>query len=76
MYASYNVIPELIRGEVPFKGNSVSAHKVGTEYVVKSYYTTILRTRNGQVVEFNNEYYSRTTSRLQRIIKYIYKLDN
>ena len=69
-YANYNSIKELIRDRVSFRGNSVVAIKYSHKYEVYSYDTLILSISKDSTY-FNTKYYSRTTSRLQNIIKEI-----
>ena len=70
MYSKYSKIKEYIRDRVPFRGNSVYAILHGGEYEVYSYDTLIYKVGYGDEY-FNTKKYSRTTSRLQNIIKEI-----
>lgn len=49
----------------------------GTRYIIKSYETVILdlNTKTGELL-FNNCYYSRTTSKIQNMIKVAFNLIN
>lgn len=60
-------MPFLIKRGLPFRGNSVTAiYKCIGGYHIYSYDTLIYRQEDNY---FNNKYYSRTTSRIQNIIK-------
>lgn len=74
---NYTQIEQAIRNKQEFKGNSCRGYYEGEEYVVVSYNTAIARATSVRVVgaERNGELwlnprsYSKTTSRLQNIVK-------
>ena len=73
-YSSYTDIRAILESDnlEDFEGNSVRGMWTDnrTRYVVLSYTTIILEcNRHGEPVYFDNSYYSRTTSRLQGIIR-------
>lgn len=77
MYADYSEVERSIEALRPFKGNSCLGYfNEWGDYVVKSYNTVIYQynPNNGEWM-FDAEYYSRTTSRLQNIIKRARNLD-
>ena len=62
---------EMIENKKPYVYNSSLAVIKDDEYIIYSY-TTLMCVYNltdNKVTYFNNEYYSRTTSHLQNIIK-------
>ena len=71
MRATYRQIPDFIAGLTPFIGNSVTAYTKDGHYVVNSYNTIIaeIDTVSRKPVYFDTKYYSRTTSRLQNILR-------
>lgn len=71
MASNYREIPGLLRARAPFEGNSMSATVSPSGlYEVWSYATVIatLDTRSGQKA-FNDQKYSRTTSRHQNLVR-------
>lgn len=73
-YDNYNTIRDRIIESNIFNGNSATGTvmRAGTEltvYTVKSYDTVIYKEINGVPEYFNTNRYSRTTSRLQNIIR-------
>lgn len=76
--ATYREIPALLEQRKAFTGNSVEAVKLPGEYIVYSYGTVIYREHYGaniqQPVYFNSKYYSRTTSRLQNILRQVFNI--
>lgn len=73
-YSSYSKIRAILESDnlEDFDGNSSAGRwrYARTEYRVFSYNTAILRAnRHGEPTYFDNRYYSRTTSRLQGIIR-------
>lgn len=85
MYTPYRVIDIALRHQTPFTGNSVRAvHEINYcrhcdrnnhWYTVYSYRTIMY----AECVEchhywFNREHYSRTTSRIQHLIRFVYNL--
>ena len=73
MRATYGQIPNFIAELTPFVGNSVTAYtntKNG-RYIVNSYNTVIaeIDIASRKPVYFDAKYYSRTTSRLQNILR-------
>lgn len=75
MYDNYRTIVEFIKNKLSFEGNSVHAYYDGTKYIVKSYETIILEIDGNGKIDFNNKYYSVTTSKIQNIIIRAHKLD-
>lgn len=75
--ATYREIPALLKAHKTFEGNSVKAVKLPWAYVVYSYETIIYQEdyRAGfEPVYFNSKYYSRTTSKLQNILRQVFNL--
>ena len=77
--ATYREIPALLEQRKPFKGSSVTAlagkmPNNGSRYIVYSYGTILYEEENGRCVYFNSEYYSRTTSRLQNILRQVFNI--
>ena len=74
MYANYSDIPRLIENKEEFIGNSVRAvWDTDGNYRVYSYNTIMLIVGvDDNVLVWDGTYYSRTTSRLQNIIRGIY----
>ena len=73
-YSNYRDIQAILESKhlKDYDGNSSAGRWwfVKPEYVIFSYSTLILRTnRHGEPEYFDNRYYSRTTSRLQGIIR-------
>lgn len=70
-YANYRDIEQAISNLEEFRGSSARGEIDGNEYVIISYETEMARVRlsDGEVLTFNDKYYSSTTSRLQNIIK-------
>lgn len=66
-YTSYRDMAHAIANRQDFSGNSTRGMNAGTDYIVKSYETEILRITNVSVT-LDNSYYSVTTSKLQNII--------
>ena len=62
---------EMIEKKRPYIYNSSVAVIKGNEYIIYSYETLmcVYNLVENKVTYFNNEYYSRTTSHLQNIIK-------
>ena len=84
--ATYKEIPELLSNREPFRGNSVSAHYDGTEYQVMSYGTKIASIKSNVINTYyygltperwwiSPETYSKTTSRIQNIVREIDRLE-
>lgn len=71
-YTSYQDMPGLLSRRREFTGNSASArwNSQGC-YEVRSYSTVIATYRTGTGWNIPEEYYSRTTSRLQNIVRRI-----
>lgn len=70
MYATYREIPRLISCHEPFTGNSASARWTDSGvYEVISYSTVIATYTPGTGWNIPDEYHSRTTSRLQNIVR-------
>lgn len=68
-YSNYRQIENALIARDNFDGNSASAKWVGSEYRVISYSTLIARIGSGGEVWISPVRYSRTTSRLQNIVK-------
>lgn len=71
MQTIYRDMPRLLEARQEFDGNSVKAFwNVDTDnYEVYSYNTRIFLQSRGRVLtEFNNKYYSVTTSKLQNML--------
>ena len=70
---NYTQVERAIRNLENFEGNSCFGQWVGDVYLITSYRTTIGRVErfsNGVIVSnLNTDYYSKTTSRLQNIIR-------
>ena len=71
-YTPYHDMPRLLTRREPFKGNSASAswNSQGC-YEVRSYSTVIATYTPGTGWNIPEEYYSRTTSRLQNLVRRI-----
>jgi hypothetical protein len=66
---TYAVMLDKIRGRVAFTGNSAKGVSYSeNDYAVVSYDTVIGRYENG-VAWVSNEFYSKTTSRLQNLCR-------
>ena len=79
MKATYRDIPRLLEARQEFDVNSVKAFwNVNTNnYEVYSYNTRIFLQSRGRVLtEFNNKYYSVTTSKLQNMLIDVFKLND
>lgn len=73
-YTSYKDMEALIKNRVPFTGNSCRGEIDSSGvYVIYSYQTTIAHYIHKPYV--SPRYYSRTTSRLQNIIKRAWELN-
>ena len=75
-YTPYNDMPDLMRRRMSFTGNSVTAIREHNEYTILSYNMTIFiyDLRKKRVVYFDGRYYSVTTSRIQNLIRHIFKI--
>jgi IS30 family transposase len=75
---NYAQVEVAIRNLENFEGNSCFGQWLGDVYLITSYQTTIARVErftNGVVVSrLDSKYYSKTTSRLQNIIKKVWEL--
>ena len=71
----YKDIPKLISNREPFRGNSASAHYDGTEYQVISYNTKVASINWPERWWISPETYSKTTSRIQNIVREIDRVD-
>ena len=71
----YKDIPKLISNREPFRGNSVSAHYDGTEYQVRSYNTIVASINWPERWWINPNTYSKTTSRIQNIVRDIDRVE-
>ena len=76
-YTPYSAMQSKLEQLRDFTGNSASGMFTGTRYIIKSYETVILdlNTKTGELL-FNNCYYSRTTSKIQNMIKVAFNLIN
>lgn len=72
--ATYREIPALLEQRKPFDGNSCHAFKYDNCYEVWSYYTLILKEVDGEVMYFDSDHYSSTTSKLQNILRRVFNL--
>lgn len=78
--ATYREIPALLKSRQPFQGSSVTALK-GTmpdgssRYIVYSYKTIMYEEEAGKCVYFNSDFYSRTTSKLQNILRSVFEIN-
>ena len=71
-YTSYQDMPGLLSRRKPFTGNSASARWTDSEtYAVYSYSTVIATWTPETGWRVPEEYYSRTTTRLQNIVRRI-----
>lgn len=71
-YATYRDIPYLISYREPFTGNSASARWTSSGvYEVLSYSTTIATYTPGTGWNVPDKHYSRTTSRIQNLVRRI-----
>ncbi len=75
MYANYRTIPDLIINKQSFEGNSVTGYYENDIYKIKSYNTVMLEILPGGTIDFNNRFYSVTTSKLQNLIIRALELD-
>lgn len=77
MKATYKEIPMLLKNREPFRAGTVTALKSEywgkTRYTVYSYDTVIYEEFNGNCSYINKNYYSPTTSRIQNIIKQVFR---
>lgn len=73
--ATYREIPALLEQRKPFDGNSCHGFKYDNCYEVWSYHTLMLKEVNNEVVYFDSDYYSHTTSRLQNIIRQVFNVE-
>jgi hypothetical protein len=76
-YTPYRAMQSKLEQLRDFRGSSATAVFTGTRYIIKSYETVILdlNTKTGELL-FNNCYYSRTTSKIQNMIKVAFNLIN
>lgn len=72
-YASYETMSDFIKVLEPFKGNSVEAVKNRSNYYIVYSYNTIVAVVApcGKAI-INITYYSRTTSRIQNILRLLF----
>lgn len=78
--ATYREIPALLKSRKPFEGNSVYAINRtlcngSKDYSVYSYDTCIYEEYNGKCSYFDDSFYSRTTSRLQNILRSVFEIN-
>lgn len=76
-YTPYSAMQSKLEQLQDFRGSSATAVFTGRRYIVKSYDTLMLDldTKTGELL-FNNCYYSRTTSKIQNMIKAAFNLIN
>ena len=72
---TYEEMTDLISNRKPVRGNSVSAHYDGTEYQVISYSTKVASINWPERWWINPETYSKTTSRIQNIVREIDRVE-
>ena len=72
---TYDEIPDIISNRVPFRGNSVSAHYDGTEYQVMSYNIKVASINWPERWWIDTRVYSKTTSRIQNIVREIDRVE-
>ena len=73
---TYEEIPALIKKREPFRGHSVSAQYDGTQYQVISYGIRIAQITIGRNDWWiNPNIYSKTTSRIQNIVREIDRVE-
>ena len=72
---TYEEIPALISNREAFRGNSVSAHYDGTAYQVWSYSTKIASINWPGCWWVDSRVYSKTTSRIQNIVREIDRVE-
>ena len=72
---NYDMMTGLISNREPFQGNSVSAHYDGTEYQIWSYSTKIASINWPERWWINPNTYSKTTSRIQNIVREIDRIE-
>ena len=72
---SYKEMPVLLHDRIPFIGNSVIAKWCDDEYQVISYSTKIASSSNRTEWWVNPNTYSKTTSRVQNIIRKVAKTE-
>lgn len=70
-YTSYQDMPGLLSRRREFTGNSASARWTGETYQVRSYSTVIATYSTATGWTVPEDYYSRTTTRLQNIVRRI-----
>jgi len=75
MQVTYKEMEDKLRNKESFNGNSVVAEYEDGMYKVWSYGTEILRT-NGFDFNFDNSYYSVTTSKIQNMLIDVFGLNN
>lgn len=76
--ATYREITDLLKAHEPFVGSSVKAlYNMHGFYEVYSYQTCILSfdPKNNKVLMFDSDFYSRTTSRLQNILRSVFEIN-
>ena len=73
-YTAYRDIPSKLLAREDFRSNSVIGSREDGEYRVYSYGTLIFVEKADGEVIFDNSFYSRTTSRIQNLIKNTYQL--
>jgi hypothetical protein len=66
-------MPELLKNRQVFSGESVTTYKRDDEYFVFSY-DTLMYSESLKGVYFDLTFYSKTTSKIQKIIKDIFEI--
>lgn len=75
MRATYEEMDYMLENKKEFRGSSVTAEWDQKEYIVKSYSTVIFRTnKQNNIIYFDGQKYSFTTSKIQNIIRKIFNI--
>jgi hypothetical protein len=69
----YKAMPELLKNRQSFSSNSVTALKSEGEYKVFSY-DTLIYSESLEGVYFDLTYYSKTTSKIQKLCKDVFEI--
>lgn len=71
-YSNYSQVESAIRDRVPFRGNSATGELFYGVYMVSSYGTLIASFSEDEGAWVSSAYYSKTTSRLQNVVKRVW----
>lgn len=71
-YATYKQMQALLQVKEAFKGNSVTAVYQGSDYYIYSYSTVMAIVTAGGYKVINVTKYSRTTSKIQQMLKQVF----